>query len=115
MKLCTSLRKDGTPCRAQAAHLDPAGHCVFHSSLIFPARKKAHEVTKEELTTTLGREIRRLRKLKDPSPQQLQRADAIRNLIILWREMSAPVVEPPAKPLTYEERVRMVETERKEK
>lgn len=112
MRQCTALRKDGNPCRAAAVLRDPAGRCVFHSSLVFLAKSKAaHEVTKEELATTLGREIRRLRKLKEPTPQQLQRADAIRNLIILWREMSAPVVEPMPKSLTYAERVRMVETE----
>jgi len=116
MKPCTALRKDGSPCRAAAVLRDPDSRCVFHSSLVFLAKPKAaHEVTKEELATTLGREIRRLRKLKDPTPQQLQRADAIRNLIILWREMSAPVVEPLPKQLSFDEKMRMIEAERKEK
>jgi hypothetical protein len=112
MKLCSALKKDGTPCHGPAARVDQEGRCVFHSSLIFPAIKKSHEVTAEELATTLGREIRRLRKLKDPSPQQLQRADAIRNLIILWREMSTPQIEPPPKPLTFAEKVKAFEEEK---
>jgi hypothetical protein len=88
---------------------------VWHSSLSFPATKQVHEVTKEEAIRTIGREMRRLRKLKEPSPQQLQRADAIRNLILLWQSLTTAEPEPLPKPLTYEERVRMVEAERKEK
>ena len=106
MRQCTALRKDGNPCRAVAVLRDPDGHCVFHSSLVFLAKSKAaHEVTKEELLATLGREIRRLRKRKDPSPLQLQRASEIRSLIQLWQSLTAPVIEPPAKSLTFQERV----------
>jgi len=95
---------------------DPDGHCVFHSSLVFLAKSKAaHEVTKEELIATLGREIRRLRKRRDPSPLQLQRASEIRNLIELWISLTAPVVEPLPKSLTLAEKIKKLEGERKEK
>jgi len=106
---CTAVKGDGSPCLASAVHADPNGHCVFHSSLTFPATKKSHEVTAQELISTIEREIRRLR--KDKSLPAISRADAIRNLILVWREMSVPQVEPPPKQLTYAERVRMVEAE----
>lgn len=115
MKLCTATKADGTPCRAKAVLRDPDSRCVWHSSLTFPVAKKAHEVTKEELLATLGAEIRRLRKRKDPTPLQLQRASEIRNLIELWISLNTPVVEPLPKPLTLAEKLKILESERKEK
>ena len=112
MKLCTALKRDGNPCRAAAVLRDPDGHCVFHTSLDFAASKKAYPVTKDELLATLGREIRRLRKRKEPSPLQLQRASELRNLIELWISLNTPVVEPMPKPLTFAEKLKMLEGER---
>jgi hypothetical protein len=113
MKLCGALKRDGTPCLAAAVLRDPEGHCVFHSSLTFPVAKKANEITKEEAIRTVGRELRCLRRRRDLDP--LQRSSEIRSLIQLWQSLTAPEVEPPAKPLTYAEKVRMLESEGKRK
>lgn len=117
MKLCTALKRDGVPCHAKAVLRDPDGHCVWHSSLNSTTTKKTHDLTKEEASRTVGRELRRLRKLKDPSPLQLQRANEMRNLIQLWISLTAaPAVEPPSpKLLTLAEKLKLLESERKEK
>jgi hypothetical protein len=105
---CTATKADGSPCRASAIHADPEGRCVFHSSLSFPGQHRSSELTKEEAIRTVTQAIRALRKTqRDP----VERADALRNLIVLWQSLTVPEVEPPPRPLTSAERIKKIELE----
>lgn len=106
---CSAVKVNGSPCRASAVHADLNGHCVFHSSLSFPGQRQRSDLTKAEVIRTIGREIRVLRRAKGANP--VERADALRNLILVWQQLSAPKPEPVVRPMSFKERVREFESE----
>jgi len=109
---CTATRVDGSECHALAMRNDPDCRCGFHSKRNSFAVRREADFTKAEAVKIIGKEIRVLRKAKrDP----VERADALRNLVLLWQSLTAPEVEPPAKTLTWAERAKLFDEERKGK
>ena len=100
---CTATRVDGSECHALAMRNDPDQRCGFHSKRnSFGAQREA-DFTKAEAIKTVGKEIRVLKKSKGADP--VEKAEALKDLIQLWQSLTLPVVEPPAKALTFAERV----------
>jgi hypothetical protein len=91
---------------------DPDQRCGFHSKRNSFAAQRASDFTRAEAIQTVGKEIRVLRRAKGVNP--VERADALRNLILLWQSLATPEVEPPPKPLTLAEKLKKLEDERKE-
>ena len=98
---CTATKVDGSPCHALAMRDDPDQRCGFHSKRNSFAVQRASDFTKQEAVKTVGTEIRVLRKAKRADP--VGRATSLKDLIQLWQSLTAP--EPPAKSLTWAERV----------
>ena len=107
---CTATRVDGSECHALAMRNDPDQRCGFHSKRNSFAVQRASDFTKQEAVKKVTQAIRALRKSKRDTVEQAQ---ALKDLIQLWREMTAP--EPPTKSLTLAERIKMVEEEGKKK
>jgi len=106
---CTATRVDGSECHALAMREDPDQRCGFHSQRNSFAVQRAAEFTKAEAIKTVGKEIRVLRKSKGAAP--VDKAEALKDLVLLWQSLTAPEVEPPAKALTWAERVAEFESE----
>ena len=110
---CTATKADGSPCHALAMRNDPDQRCGFHSKRNSFAVLRASEFTKQEAIKIIGQEIRVLRKSKGASP--VERAEALKDLVLLWQSLIAPEPEPSVKSLTWAERVAKLEKEKKEK
>ena len=108
---CTAVKVDGSPCHALAMRNDPDGFCGFHSRRNSFAVLRAAEFTKAEAIKIISQEIRILKKSKRVDP--IGKASALKDLILLWQSLSAP--EPPAKSLTFAERAKLFDEERKGK
>jgi len=104
---CTATKVDGSPCRALAMREDPDQRCGFHSKRNSFAVQRAAEFTKAEAIKIMGQEIRILKKSKGANP--VDKAEALKDLVQLWQSLTAP--EPPAKSLTWAERVAEFESE----
>ena len=110
---CTATRVDGSECHALAMRGDPDGRCGFHSKRNSFAVRREAEFTKAEAVKIIGQEIRALKKSKQANP--VERAEALKDLVLLWQSLIAPEPEPSVKPLTWDERVAEFEKEKKGK
>ena len=92
---------------------DPDQRCGFHSKRNSFAVLRASEFTKAEAVKIIGKEIRVLKKSKGANP--VDKAEALKDLVLLWQSLTAPEVELPLKSLTWAQRVAEFEKEKKGK